>query len=119
VTSITITHANMPIVFYRDNYLRAASYHDFLSLGPLQTNLMGLYGYFLWLAIWNTTLNEHLADGAVRIFIDDAVGRRRGSWRLRRSVLLRASAVELIAPGRALLPSIFLVSGNLHKISIL
>ena len=62
VTSITITHANMPIVFYRNNYLRAASYHDFLSMEPLQTNLMGRYGYFLWLAIWNTTLNEHLAD---------------------------------------------------------
>lgn len=62
VTSITVTHAHLPIVFFRDSYLRATTSHDFVSVGPLKTNLMGEYNYFLWLAIWDTTLDAHMAD---------------------------------------------------------
>ena len=62
VTGITITHAEVPLVFYRDRSARAAYAHDFVNLGPIQINRMGRYRYFLWLAAWSTMQNANLAE---------------------------------------------------------
>lgn len=62
VTGITVTHAEVPLVFYRDRSARAAYARDFVNLGPIQINRMGRYRYFLWLAAWSTMQNAHLAE---------------------------------------------------------
>jgi len=62
VTGITITHAEVPLIFYRDQSARAAYARDFVNLAPIQINRMGRYRYFLWLAAWSTMQNVHLAE---------------------------------------------------------
>lgn len=62
VTGITITHADVPMLFYRDSSARAAYARDFVNLGPIMINRMGQYRYFLWLAAWGTIQNTGLAE---------------------------------------------------------
>jgi hypothetical protein len=62
VTGITISHATVPLVFYRDRSARAAYARDYVNLGPLQVNRMGRRQYFLWAAVWSTLQNTHLAN---------------------------------------------------------
>ena len=62
MTGVTITHAEVPLVFYRDRSARAAFARDFVNMGPIQVNRMGQHRYFLWLGIWNTMQDSHLSD---------------------------------------------------------
>jgi len=54
LTSVTITYASKPIVFYRDVAGRAAYAKDYVYLGSLEVNRSGEFRYFLWLGIWKT-----------------------------------------------------------------
>ena len=62
VTGVTITHARVPLVFYRDSSSRAAHARDFINMGPIQVNRMGQHRYFLWLGVWNTMQDRHLPE---------------------------------------------------------
>jgi len=75
VTGITITHADVPMLFYRDSSARAAYARDFVNLGPIMINRMGQYRYFLWLAAWGTIQNSHLTEArdgfeSIIVFVD-------------------------------------------------
>ncbi|MGB5165722.1 MAG: hypothetical protein WBN09_13080 [Woeseiaceae bacterium] len=54
LTSVTITYASKPIVFYRDVAGRAAYAKDYVYLGSLEVNRSGDFRYYLWLGIWKT-----------------------------------------------------------------
>jgi hypothetical protein len=53
-TGVTVTHATAPIVLYHDNSSYAAHARDYVYLGPVEINRMGVYSYYLWLGIWST-----------------------------------------------------------------
>jgi len=62
MTGATVTHADVPFVFYRDNSSTAAHAREFIHLGPVQVNRMGQYRYFLWLGAWSTMQSGHLSE---------------------------------------------------------
>jgi hypothetical protein len=62
MTGVTITHAEAPIVLYRDGSSRAAFARDFVDLGPIQVNRMGQHRYYLWLGVWSTMPNYSADD---------------------------------------------------------
>jgi hypothetical protein len=53
-TTATITYSQTPLVFYRDDYGKAAFARNYVHMGPLEVNRMGSMHYYLWLGIWNT-----------------------------------------------------------------
>lgn len=53
-TSVTITHTQSPMIFYRDVAGRAAHARDYVYLAPLEVNRSGSYRHYLWLGIWST-----------------------------------------------------------------
>jgi hypothetical protein len=52
-TAITVTAADSPLIFYRDDSARAAHARDFVYVGPVMANNMGRYRYYLWFGIWS------------------------------------------------------------------
>ncbi len=74
-TSVTISHTQSPMVFYRDVSGRAAYARDYVHLAPLEVNRSGSYRYYLWLGIWNTmedARTDQARDGfeSIVIFAD-------------------------------------------------
>ena len=61
-SGVTITYADAPLIFYRDQSSRAAYARDFIDLAPLRVNRMGEERYYLWLAAWSTMQDESLAE---------------------------------------------------------
>jgi len=55
LTGVTVTHATVPVVLYRDRSAQAAFARDFVYLGPIEVNNMGRRTYYLWLGAWTTT----------------------------------------------------------------
>jgi hypothetical protein len=53
-TAATITYSRTPLVFYRDDYGKAAFARNYVHMGPLEVNRKGSFHYYLWLGIWNT-----------------------------------------------------------------
>lgn len=53
-TSVTITHTQSPLIFYRDVSGRAAHARDYVYLAPIGVNRSGMYRHYLWLGIWST-----------------------------------------------------------------
>ena len=75
VTGVTISYSRAPMVFYRDDFGKAAHSRNFVHLAPLEVNKMGEYRYFLWLGVWNTLQNARpgeTRDGfeSITIFAD-------------------------------------------------
>ena len=56
-TAVTITYSRTPMVFYRDDFGKAAFARNYVHLGPLEVNRAGSFHYYLWLGIWNTMQN--------------------------------------------------------------
>lgn len=75
-TGVTVLRAAAPTILYRDNSAYAAHARDYVYLGPIETNRMGTYNYFLWLGIWNTVRDDerspNVRDGfeSVVLFVD-------------------------------------------------
>lgn len=74
-TGTTITYAEVPLVFYRDNSSQAAFAREFINLGPIEINSMGELRYFVWLGVWSTVQDTSLSrqiDGfeTVIVFAD-------------------------------------------------
>jgi hypothetical protein len=75
VTGVTVTYDRDPLIFYRDDFGKAAHARNILYLGPIEVNRTGTFRYYLWLGIWNTgndPNNERTRDGfeSITIFID-------------------------------------------------
>jgi hypothetical protein len=75
VTGVTVTYDRDPLVFYRDNFGKAAHARNILYVGPIEVNRSGTYRYYLWLGIWDTgndPNNERTRDGfeSITIFAD-------------------------------------------------
>ena len=75
-TGVTVLRATAPLILYSDNSAYAAYARDFVYLGPVEVNTMGLRSHFLWLGIWSTIRDdERLStnrDGfeSVVLFVD-------------------------------------------------
>jgi len=75
-TGVTVLRATAPLVLYSDNSAYAAHARDFVYLGPIEVNTMGVRSHYLWLGIWSTIRSdERLSanrDGfdSVVLFVD-------------------------------------------------
>jgi len=54
LTAATISYSGTPLLFYRNDFGKAAFARNYVSLGPIKVNRMGSYHYYIWLGIWNT-----------------------------------------------------------------
>ncbi len=73
LTGATITRASEPLVLFRDLSAKAANAREYVYLGPVEVNTMGVRKYYLWLSVWGTsdTRSDALDDFAsVVIFAD-------------------------------------------------
>lgn len=71
-TGVTVMRATTPLIFYSDNSAYAAHARDFVYLGPVEVNAMGMRTHYLWLGIWSTMKSdERLATD--RIGFDSVV----------------------------------------------
>jgi len=53
-TGVTTMSTVTPLILYRDNPSQAAYARNYVNLGPIETNTMGSFRYYLWAGIWNT-----------------------------------------------------------------
>jgi len=73
LTGATITRASEPLVLYRDLSAKAANAREYVYLGPIEVNTMGVRKYYLWLGVWGTydTRSDAIDDfESVVIFAD-------------------------------------------------
>jgi len=75
-TGVTVMRATAPLILYSDNSAYAAHARDYVYLGPIEVNTMGMRSHFLWLGIWSTIRDDErqLADRSgfesVVLFVD-------------------------------------------------
>ena len=74
-TSVTISYSQTPLVFFRDDFGKAAFARNYVHLGPIEVNRMGSVHYYLWLGIWNTMQNADSGEAhdgfeSIVIFVD-------------------------------------------------
>jgi len=58
VTGVTITRSTAPTVLYSDNSAYAAHARDYVYMGPVEVNRMGVNSYYLWMGIWSTMQDD-------------------------------------------------------------
>lgn len=58
LTGVTVLNATQPLVLYRDNSGYAAHARDFVYVGPIEVNNMGMESYYLWFGIWGTMRDD-------------------------------------------------------------
>ena len=61
-TAATIRHADVPMVFYREDSGKAAFARNLIHMGPVEINQGGTYRYYLWLGIWVTVVSPDRAS---------------------------------------------------------
>ncbi|MBT8083034.1 MAG: DUF3578 domain-containing protein [Gammaproteobacteria bacterium] len=57
-TGVTVLRATAPMILYSDNSAYAAHARDFVYLGPIEVNTMGVRSHYLWLGIWSTIRDD-------------------------------------------------------------
>lgn len=71
-SGVTVLRATAPMIFYRDNSGYAAHARDYIYLGPIEVNRMGVRSHYLWLGIWSTIRDDgRLSDD--RVGFDDVI----------------------------------------------
>jgi hypothetical protein len=75
-TGVTVLRTTAPLILYSDNSAYAAHARDFVYLGPIEVNTMGMRSHFLWLGIWSTIrdderlLSDRSGFESVVLFVD-------------------------------------------------
>jgi len=74
-TGVTVSYAEVPFVFYRDRFGKAAYARNFVNIAPIRINRMGQHQYFLWFGIWSTAqtpdrIEERDGFETVYLFVD-------------------------------------------------
>lgn len=71
-SGVTVLRSTAPMIFFHDNSGFAAHARDYIYVGPIEVNRMGVRSHYLWLGIWSTMQDDGRLAGD-RVGFDDVI----------------------------------------------